>query len=368
MQASIASERRVLVLATRAETATTLWRRVAESGLEVRATTGYEEFVRLLRTWQPTHVAVCVDPDDPAVGTETGAEPRAGPWVTVIPSDGLEETLLTSIDSSTAATIAPDPTAGTLGELDDALDLGHLSVVYQPKIDIRSGAPFALETLARWHRPGRPSVPPDDFVRLAEISGRIHRLTETVFTKALTWFGRHLAATEIELCLNLSARSLVDPDLPGRVERSCRDVGVPPDRLVVEVTETSVSEDQTTAHEVLTRLGERGIRIALDDFGAGHASLLQLARHPFTDLKVDRGLVAGATTSTESRTILTAILALGSNLGLRVTAEGVEDEATERLLTELGFHFMQGHHLARPMDGPALLRWLASSNGASPRF
>lgn len=360
MQTSTASARRVLVLATHAETAKTLWRRVAESGIDVRATARCEEFVQLLRAWQPTHIAVCVDADDPP----TQIEGRREPWLTVIPSDGFEGTLLGSIASATAPAIASDSATGTLEELDDALDLGHLSVVYQPKIDRRDGSPFALEALARWHRPGRGSVPPDDFVRLAEVSGRIQRLTDTIFTRALDWFGRHLATTDLELCLNLSARSLMDPELPERVEASCLAVGLPPDRLVVEVTETSVSTDQTMAQEVLARLRERGIRIALDDFGAGHASLLQLARYPFTDLKVDRGLVARATTSNESRTILATILALGDNLGLRVTAEGIEDEATARLLTNLGYRFMQGHHLARPMDGPALLSWLSpTGNG-----
>ncbi len=350
MPTSSVSVRRVLVLAAHPEAAQAVWRQVAGTGAEVKATTACEEFVRLLHAWRPTHVALCAD-DQPAA---------ARPWLTVLPHDAFEDDLWAAYASSVSSGVVSDAGAGTLEELDHALDLGHLSVAYQPKVDTHDGTVFALEALARWHRPGRPSVPPDDFVRLAEISGRIQRLTESIFTRALAWFGRHLAGTDVELCLNLSARSLVDPDLPARVERACQAVDLPPERLVLEVTETSVSADQVAAHAVMLGLRERGMRLALDDFGAGHASMLQLARHPFTDLKIDRGLVAGVTTSTESRTIVSAIVSLGNNLGLRVMAEGVEDEATARHLEDLGCRYLQGHHLARPMDGRSLLDWLGT--------
>ncbi len=352
MQTSSTGARRVLVLATHPETAQAAWRRVARSGVDVRATTACEEFVRLLRAWRPTHVAVCLDADDTSAGVE--------PWMTVLPADALDREALGSLAFDIGLGAPSDAVAGTLEELDDALHLGHLSVAYQPKIDTRDGSVFALEALARWHRPGRTSVPPDDFVQLAEISGRIRRLTDAIFAQALTWFGRHLAETDVALCLNLSAQSLVDRALPERVELACDAVGLPPERLVVEVTETSVSADQVVAHTVLAALRARGMRVALDDFGAGHASMLQLARHPFTDLKVDRSLVAGATTSNDARTILAAIVALGSSLDLRVTAEGVEDDATARVLADLGYRYMQGHHLARPMAARSLLEWLGS--------
>jgi EAL domain-containing protein (putative c-di-GMP-specific phosphodiesterase class I) len=340
--------RRVLVIATEVDLALQVARRVEEAGVQVRATTRFDDFVHHVQVWQPTHVAV-------AVGA--GRTGRSGTFggVTVIPGGVIDE-LLDGDDPVDAASASHAWT--TLEDLDDALDLGRLSAAYQPKIDTRTGAAFAVEALARWHRPDERSVPPDEFVTLAEISGRIERLTEVVFGKSIRWFARNLAPSELELCLNLSARSLTDRDLPDRLDRLCRSAGLDPTRLVLEVTETSIASDASVAHGVLTELRDRGLRVALDDFGAGHASLLQLARHPFTDLKIDRGLVRSVATETQSRTIIEAIVRLAENLGVRVMAEGVEDEATYVCLQELGCMLMQGNHLARAMEPHAFLAWL----------
>jgi EAL domain-containing protein (putative c-di-GMP-specific phosphodiesterase class I) len=345
--------RRLLVISTEVDLALQVARRVEEAGIQVRATTRFDDFVHHVQAWQPTHVAVAV-----------GASPtgRSGTFagVTVIPGGVIDELLEGDrpLDAGSAS-----PAWTTLEDLDDALDLGRLSAAYQPKIDTRTGAVFAIEALARWHRPDDPSVPPDDFVTLAEISGRIERLTEIVFDKSVRWFARNLAASTMGLCLNLSARSLTERDLPDRLERMCRAAGLDPTRLVLEVTETSVASDASVAHGVLTELRDRGLRLALDDFGAGHASLLQLARHPFTDLKIDRGLVGSAATEPPSRAIITAIVGLAEDLGLRVVAEGVEDEATYVCLREIGCFMMQGNHLARAMEPHGVLAWLRRRSG-----
>lgn len=336
------------MVATEVDTALQVARRVEEAGIQVRATTRFDDFVHHVQVWQPTHLAV-------AVGSGGAGRSGTSPGVTVIPGGVLDDVI-----DGEALSDGRSPFGGwtTLDDLDDALDLGRLSAAYQPKIDTRTGAVFALEALARWHRTHDRSVPPDDFVTLAEISGRIDRLTDVVFGKSIRWFARNLAETPLELCLNLSARTLTDRDLPDRLERMCRAAGLEPTRLVLEVTETSIASDANVAHDVLTVLRDRGLRVALDDFGAGHASLLQLARHPFTDLKIDRGLVQSAATEPQSRTIIEAIVGLAENLGLRVIAEGVEDAATYACMQELGCLRMQGNHLARAMEPHAVLPWL----------
>jgi EAL domain-containing protein (putative c-di-GMP-specific phosphodiesterase class I) len=337
--------RRVLVIATEFDVAFQVARRIEDAGIQTRAATSFDDVVHQVQVWQPTHVAI-------AVGAG-GTDPHPG--VTVIPGGFLEE--LIDDERTIDLPSAPDGWA-TLEDLDDALDLGRLSVAYQPKVDTLTGAVFAIEALARWHRPYEESVPPDDFVTLAEISGRIERLTDVVFAKSIRWFARNLASSGLELCLNLSARSLTDRDLPHRLERMCGAAGLDPTRLVLEVTETSIASDSIVGNEVLVELRRRGIRLALDDFGAGHASLLQLARHPFTDLKIDRALVRSVATEPQSRAIVTAVVGLADDLGLRVTAEGVEDEATYDCLKELGCRRMQGNHLARVMEPQAVLTWL----------
>jgi EAL domain-containing protein (putative c-di-GMP-specific phosphodiesterase class I) len=339
---------RVLVIATDVDIALQLSRRIEEAGMQVRATTEFGDFVQNVQTWQPTHVAVAVGSNGDPAGPHPG--------VTVIPG-GVMEGALDGGQPFAAWSSFGGWT--TVEDLDDALDLGRLSVAYQPKIDTRAGAPFALEALARWHRPDDDSVPPDDFVTLAEIAGRIERLTDVVFGKSIRWFARHLASSRLKLCLNLSARSLTDPDLPDRLERMCGDAGLEPHRLVLEITETSIAGDAGVAHDVLIDLRRRGLGIALDDFGAGHASLLELARHPFSDLKIDRSLIRSVATEPQSRTIVEAIVGLAAKLGMRVIAEGVEDEATRASLEDLGCHLMQGNYLAPAMEPRALLDWLA---------
>jgi EAL domain-containing protein (putative c-di-GMP-specific phosphodiesterase class I) len=341
--------RRVLILTQASELALRLAATLTTAGIAVRAATDIADFIEAMERWQPTHVVVGVD-------RPNGASGRAS--LIVVPSD--------EVDSALQAALGSDPRpqgelleGGSLEELDDALDLGRLSVAYHPKIDTRTGTPFAVEALARWHRPGESSVPPEGFVRLAELSGRIGRLSDTIFEQSTTWFGRHLAARGIALCLNVSALSLSDPELPGRLAERARRTGIDPAQLVLEITESSMT-DHDIALSVVTELRERGMRVALDDFGTGYASLLQLARYPFTDLKIDGGLVTAAATSAEARSVVGATVRLGADLGLRVVAEGVADEAAYNCMQALGCPLMQGDYLAPPMGPGSLLRWFAA--------
>jgi len=343
------AERRVLILSQASELALRLAATLTAAGVAVRAASDIGDFVEAMERWQPTHVVVGVD-------RSNGGPARAS--LVVVPSDEIDAALQVALGID-----PPPPSAllegGSLEELDDALDLGRLSVAYHPKVDTRDGTPFAVEALARWHRPGEASVPPEGFVRLAELSGRIERLSDTIFEQSTTWFGQHLAASGIALCLNVSPLSLSDPALPGRLTERARQTGIDPGQLILEITESSMT-DHDVALSVVAELRERGMRVALDDFGTGYASLLQLARYPFTDLKIDGGLVAAATTSDEARSVVGATVRLGADLGLRVVAEGVADEATYRCMQALGCPLMQGDYLAPPMGPGSLLRWFAA--------
>jgi EAL domain-containing protein (putative c-di-GMP-specific phosphodiesterase class I) len=246
----------------------------------------------------------------------------------------------------------------TRDDLERALNEREIRVVYQPKLDCRTGSIVALEGLARWHDARLGEITPSVFVPLAETSGLIDHLTELVFGEAIGWFGEHFAGRAIVLCLNVSARSLDDVGFADWIEALCRGVHLDPSQLVLELTETSSVPDQALARDVLTRLRIKGMAVALDDLGSGHSSLVQLARQPFSELKIDRSFVSHAADSVDARTIVRAIVGLGHGLGMRVTAEGVEDAAGFEAITGLGCDVVQGTFIAPPMEGDDVLEWI----------
>jgi EAL domain-containing protein (putative c-di-GMP-specific phosphodiesterase class I) len=391
MDTTTTSGARVLVLASESHVASDLCRMIERSGMKARAATQLDEFVLALRAWRPTHVALSVGLGD-AEGDEAQRVLAEGALDGMVVVRGpLDQELIDTLRSEDRhAPLGPyaalrierrpmrhgrrrtdmrgvspterrrDPRTirRAVAELDAALDTQAFTVVFQPKVSALDGRAVAIEGLARWRLPDGSLVVPDRFIPLAEASGRIERLTDQIYRRALTWLGAELPDEPLRLCLNLSAHSLADTELAPRLDSLCDATGVPPDRIIIEITETSAAADPDTAQEVLTTLRELGTGVALDDFGAGHASLLQLARHPFTHLKIDRALVRTATSSGDSRTIIRAVTGLGRSLSLDVVAEGVEDAATLDTVTELGCQFLQGNHLARPMEGDALLGWL----------
>lgn len=398
MDIATRKDARVLVLAAGDDLAHDLCRMIQRAGLEVRAATQLDDFLATMRLWRPTHVAVGLDLDDGRIGEvqRTLATTDYEGMVVVrgtVAADLVEA--LGVVNGGSAATAMdvrkigsvfdrrrpePSPIAAerrrdprtvrrALADLDAGLDEGCFRVVYQPKVRCRDGTLEAFEGLARWHRPDGTVELPDGFITFAEATGRIDRLTEQVFEQALAWLATELPAGDVRLCLNLSAYSLADLELPERVEHLCEAAGVAPERLVLEVTETSAAADPATAYRILRGLRDRGIWVALDDFGAGHASLLQLARHPFTDLKIDKGLVRSVTASRDSRTIIRAVVNLARSLGMRVIAEGVEDADTFEAVRDLGCDLVQGFYLAPPMTGAEVLAWMGDggATGIPPR-
>jgi diguanylate cyclase (GGDEF)-like protein len=237
-----------------------------------------------------------------------------------------------------------------LAELRRALDrTDELVLALQPVVDLATGAPTSVEALVRWRHPQRGELPPAEFVRAVENSDLLGAFTEYVIDKALAaaarWAKRGPA---VPVAVNLSARSLLDPRLPAAVAGLLRKHKVPGRRLVLEITETVVTSELPGIDEALTSLRALGVRLAVDDFGTGFASLTFLTRMPLDEVKVDGSFVAEMASSPQAAAIVRTTVELGRELGMRVVAEGVETAAQQRRLTALGCPAGQGFHLATP--------------------
>ena len=240
--------------------------------------------------------------------------------------------------------------AAMIEELRLGLERGELVMHYQPKLDLRSGRVGGVEALVRWRHPSRGLLYPDAFVSLAETAGLMPRLTSTVLDVALAQARRwRESGLQLTVAVNVSASDLTEPTLPQLVGTLLHRHGVPPDSLVIEVTEDLLIADRRNAVEVLERLSRTGVTIAIDDYGTGYSSLAYLADLPVDELKLDRSLVSAVTTHPRTHTIVTSTIQLAHALGLTVTAEGIEDEATLTALKQHGCDVAQGYLIGRPV-------------------
>jgi diguanylate cyclase (GGDEF)-like protein len=246
-----------------------------------------------------------------------------------------------------------------VGELRRAIDGHELVVHYQPKADLATGTVSGVEALVRWQHPQRGLIPPDDFIPLAERTGLIRELTLTVLEVALRqlrcW---HDEGLELNVSVNLSARDLLDLALPELVQNLLERYRLPADRLELEITESVILADPMRARAVLSRLDAMGVQLAIDDFGSGYSSLAYLKRLPVGEIKIDRAFVMNMGTDENDAVIVRSTIDLGRNLGLRVVAEGVEDEATWHDLARLQCDQAQGYFLTRPLPAADLAGWL----------
>ncbi|MFR9779340.1 putative bifunctional diguanylate cyclase/phosphodiesterase [Micromonospora sp. MS34] len=238
-----------------------------------------------------------------------------------------------------------------LAELREALEADdQLVLALQPAVDLATGAPTGVEALIRWRHPRRGLLGPSDFIRPVENSEQLGTFTRYVLDKALAvaagWAGEGL---DVPISVNLSARSLLDPRLPGEIGDALRRHQVPPHRLVLEITETVVMSELEVIDEVLTTLRSMGVQLAVDDFGTGFSSLTFLTRIAVDELKVDRSFVIRMADSPEAAAIVRTTVGLAHELGLRVVAEGVETAEQRTALAELGCTAAQGYHFFKPM-------------------
>lgn len=249
-----------------------------------------------------------------------------------------------------------------------ALEAQQLHMFYQPKVRIRDGALQSVEALVRWDDPELGSVEPARFVPIAEEHGLIDDLTQwglrTVLRQWLDWCEEGI---DTQIAFNISALSLQHLDFPDLVERMCRGLEVPTDRVVLELTE-GATQPLVKLMDTLTRFRIKGIGLAIDDFGTGYSSLMQLRQLPFTEVKVDRAFVSDIAKSRDSRLIVEAITNLAHGLGLTATAEGIETVEQLRTVAELGCDLAQGYLISPPLEPQALLAWKKELGRSWPKL
>jgi diguanylate cyclase (GGDEF)-like protein len=255
----------------------------------------------------------------------------------------------------------------TLGQLRRSLEHGELFLHYQPKVSLGTGDLTGVEALVRWQHPQRGLIPPIEFIPLAEYTGLIGPLTmyvmDAAMAQARVWMD---AGQRIPVAVNISARNLVDEQFSQNVAELLTRHGVPASLLKVEVTESAVMLEPERAVQILNELDDLGVRIAIDDFGAGYTSLAMLKNLPVSELKIDKSFVTTIIDNPADALIVRSMINLGHSLQLTVVAEGVEDAHSARMLTDYGCDDMQGYFVCRPVLPEALITWSSQRTVVPP--
>jgi EAL domain-containing protein (putative c-di-GMP-specific phosphodiesterase class I) len=296
---------------------------------------------------------------------QTGHE-RTGILIFVLGGLGLLWLLFLPLTTRATMTVARSWTPGRrrlLRAFQHALDRGEIELLYQPQILTKDGSVHGFEALVRWRRDGRLQTP-DTFLAVVEgsalMTGLSDRVVELATAQLATWRGRGYAP---RVSINLSARDLDDATLAVRIQAALTRHALPSDQLTVEVTETAILHDTECAQRVLTEISELGVEIAVDDFGTGHASISRLRQFPIDEVKIDRSFVTP--NDPRTRSYLRAIIRFTQGLGLRVVAEGIEEEETLTFLRELECDVAQGYHIGRPLPAGQIQDWLSANTQLS---
>lgn len=245
-----------------------------------------------------------------------------------------------------------------LGDLRTAIARSELHLVFQPKVQLATGAVPHAEALLRWTHPRLGRIGPDEFIPLAERGGLIGALTGFVLENAIGQVARwRETGIDCGVAVNLSALDLGDAGIADRVLEALKRHRVPPARLIVEVTESAVMEDLGQALDTLHRLRRMGVKVAVDDFGTGQSSLAQLKRLPIDELKIDRSFVTTLLPGSEDEQIVLSIIRLAHALSLSVVSEGIESAQAVELLRTHGCEYGQGYHYARPLPAEDFAAW-----------
>ncbi|MCP5365880.1 MAG: EAL domain-containing response regulator [Hyphomicrobiales bacterium] len=249
-----------------------------------------------------------------------------------------------------------------------AIDNDELQILYQPKLSLLTSSYFhmdGIEALVRWVRPDGRSILPDAFLPTVQEFGMMHELTDLVLDKALTvtrtWQDQGL---DLSTSINLDRATLNDLSLPNHLAERAASHNVNPSRITLEITETAVMEDPKAAMDVLTRLRVKGFSIAMDDFGTGYSSLVQLYRLPFSELKIDKSFVMDIGKNSEAGVIVEALAMLAKKLGLKVCAEGIEDETMLNHVRACGCDLGQGFFFSEAVTGDEIGRLAKVWEGA----
>jgi diguanylate cyclase len=250
-----------------------------------------------------------------------------------------------------------------LADLRRALDStrsDEIELYYQPQVDMATEEVVGIEALLRWRHPRRGPVSPDQVIKVTEHTAVMRRLTSRVLQDSIgqlaEWNRQGLV---LRASVNVSVRDLQRPELVDQLADMLADRGVTPNQIQLEITEGALMADPRRVLVTLHRLDKLGVALSLDDFGTGYSSLQHLRRLPLAEVKIDRSFVLGMATDQDDAAVVGSIIDLARALGLRVVAEGVEDDRTRRMLLSSGCEVAQGWYYARPMPADAFTKWLA---------
>ena len=242
-----------------------------------------------------------------------------------------------------------------------APQMRELAVVFQPKLDLRSGQVTQVEALMRWQHSELGPIAPDEFILLAEQTGSIHKLTQwmlaAIVSQLRDWIDRDI---HLQVAMNISALDLDDESFPECIAMILQAQEIPPGYLSFEITESALMRDPVQSMRSLVRLRELGFSLAVDDYGTGYSSLATLKSLPVQDLKIDKSFVLNLAEGSDDAVIVKSTIELAHNMGLRVVAEGVENAVSLEWLRTLGCDTVQGYFVSRPVTAAALEGWLVS--------
>ena len=362
------------------EVGSRLQRRLGASGTVARL--GGDEFAVLLHPVRSSEQAVAIGNDlareleRPVHVGHLTLNPRASIGIALAPGHGdtasallqrADVAMYTAKETGNAVRVyRPQDDQNTaqrlelIADLREAIRLEEVAVMYQPKIDVRTGRITGAEALARWSHPQHGQVSPDVFIPLAEHAGLIRPLTLHVLKVALRNCQRwRRAGDDMHVAVNLSPYSLLDTALPDVVGQLLAETGMPASALTLELTESSILADPKASRSILERMDALGVKLAIDDFGTGYSSLGRLRELPIHSVKIDKSFVQRLGDDHRDRAVVRSAVQLGHALDLEVVAEGVEDAAIYHQLVREGCDTVQGYFVSRPLPAEDFVGWLA---------
>jgi diguanylate cyclase len=263
-----------------------------------------------------------------------------------------------SVIYNSSLDVANEDNLSLISEIREAVEKNQLSLYVQPKIDLITGKTISVEALVRWQHPERGLVFPDMFIPFAEQTGHVRKISMWMLAEAARYAAKwQQGGMDVSLAVNLSARDLIDTELPAKLAEILSMHKILSHSLSVEITESSIMEDPIRALQTVERISAMGIKLSIDDFGTGYSSLAYLKRLPVNELKIDKSFVMNIENDLDDATIVRSTIDLGHNLGLKVVAEGVENQRVWDMLKAMGCDYGQGYFMTKPIPADQFVQW-----------